>query len=86
MAQPNEITWKEFKEVINSDSNHNIVYRGHASSQWELTSTLSRFQGNHLNFMAHDYFDVLKKVLSEVYSNPDFAKSYVLTNSFSRTC
>lgn len=69
-----KITWPNFKKIMNDSSNEssNVVYRGHASSEWTLQFTLSRFLGFSLEYPAREYFSVLEKVFSEVVHHDEF--------------
>lgn len=58
------LTWYEFQSVITEHEKRKseyetIVYRGHASSAWELKPTLARYLGNNIrDIRASRYFAV----------------------------
>lgn len=61
-----EKTWSEFKELIDQSSKEKEewVYRGHASENWKLVSTLQRFIGQDVMLMK-EYHAALLHVLSD---------------------
>lgn len=62
------LTWNEFTDIAEQnkkqkDQYKNIIYRGHSSSSYELSTTLARYL-SHERFSASEYHKILHEIRS----------------------
>jgi len=69
-------SWEEFRDqMILEEDNTDLVYRGHASHQWTLQTTLCRFTQKE-SMLANEYYTILQQVLEDplIKNNDHFSK------------
>lgn len=57
-----EMTWEEIKNEFENQSEDDVIYRGHGSSEWKLEPTLFRFLTKTDSFCSEKYFEILNKI------------------------
>jgi hypothetical protein len=75
-----KLCWNEFKEILANEQDKNWIYRGHASAEWSLQTTLYRFLEENApdkirnEFLASQYHQAISSILKhiDVKSNVDF--------------
>lgn len=83
------VRWDEFKEIVEQNAKENqnndykqIIYRGHASENWKLNCSLSRFLGHKNDFDANLYYKKIKSISPIIPFTVDWSYEVFLKGIF----